>query len=108
MAMLAIVDRSAFVPSLITRWSSVAPTAGNAGIPDAQGHSVTQDELAEGVDPECRTGYWCGWPEKFDCLLWIDFGHAPTALPAALQIWAQGSFFTLYRIIAPASRGPRE
>jgi len=108
MAMLAIIDRSAFVPGMITRWTSVEPTARNAGMPDAQGRSLTSDELAAGVEPECRAGYWCRWPEKFDYLLWIDFGHRPAALPAHLQLWAQGSFFTLYRIIAPSSRGTSE
>jgi len=108
MAMFAIIDRGAFVPGMITRWTALEPTARNAGMPDAQGHSLTPEELAAGVEPECGAGYWCGWPEKFDYLLWIDFGSRPAAPPAPLQLWAQGSFFTLYRIVAPSARGARE
>jgi hypothetical protein len=98
MAMLAIIDRGAFVPGMITRWTAVEPTVPSAELLAAQGYSLTPDQLAAGEEPECQAGYWCDWPRKFDYLLWIDFGHAPAALPAHLQVWAQGSFFTLYRI----------
>jgi|HubBroStandDraft_1064217.scaffolds.fasta_scaffold00272_23 hypothetical protein len=107
MAALAIVDRSAFVPGMITRFTAIEPTARNAGFSAAQGRSLTAAELAAGDMPDCLPAEWsCGWPAKFDHLLWIDFGRPPATLPARLQTSARGSFFTLYRITGEDGDAP--
>ena len=88
---------------MITRFTAIEPTARNARFFAGEGKTVTPSELAAGVDPACRPADWfCGWPTQFDYLVWVDFGRRPAILPPHLQLWTQGSFFTLYRITADA------
>jgi hypothetical protein len=109
MPMLAIIDRSAFVPYFFASWTPVRFNARNAALFQTQGRLLTPSELVESAAPEWhpsrpdwpdRLGempYWLNWPKKFDYVLSIDFSR--TAIPLAnLQPWASGSFFEIYRI----------
>lgn len=111
MPMLAIIDRGAFVPYLYTSWTTIAPVA-NAGRPaHSVGAPLTPEELRDALRPERRAEilaardilgaapYWVDWPDKFDFVVWIDFGQKPDDLPAPLRDVHAGSFFHIYRIV---------
>jgi|HubBroStandDraft_1064217.scaffolds.fasta_scaffold00090_8 hypothetical protein len=97
-ALLAVIDRSVFVPTLFSGWTVIQPTARNDGRWQTQGDPLTRDQLVDGTGANCGTKYWCDWPEKFEYLLWIDFGRSGPELPPHLNLKVRGSFFTLYHI----------
>jgi hypothetical protein len=110
---LAVIDRGAFVTSLFTGWTPAEPSERNRGMSRILGGILTPDELLARADSQVSPGdyHWIDqlgeppccldWPQHFDFALWIDFGHPPPTLPQALRPWASGSFFHIYRIVAP-------
>jgi hypothetical protein len=108
---LAVLDRGAFYTPLFTGWYPIEPSARNAGMQRLLGGILTPAELLERLDqpspaapvldelgePPCCYD----WPEHFDFVLWTDFGSPPASLPNALEPWASGSFFHIYRITRP-------
>ncbi|HXP74291.1 MAG TPA: hypothetical protein VN823_09105 [Stellaceae bacterium] len=114
MPALAVIDRSAFIPYLFTGWTSIVPTARNAGLFKTEAMPLTADMLREGAiataaDPASNhpgasgePRYWSDWPKHFDFVLWIDFGSASEPGLATLQPVAQGSFFRIYRVAPPS------
>jgi hypothetical protein len=118
MAALAVIDRSAFVPYMFTGWTTIAVTPRNRDIAQRVGWPATPDELRKSADPEERgtldTGpdiygerpYWRDWPNRFDFVLWIDFGSRPNDVPRQLRPVAHASFFEIYRVerLAPRNR----
>ena len=108
-SMVALIDRDAFLPFLVTGISIVHPTplmrsSSAAGgrplhLSDLKDSSSRQDDSAEDqADAESLRVYWSGWEHKFDYLLIQHFGQRPTALPANLQPVATSSVADLYRI----------
>jgi hypothetical protein len=118
---LAVLDRDAFVPTFEMQLSlafeqrlgPIEQAPRNLGRYPQQGLPLRLDQLRAGAgrdpatppalpgSPAERPGeipYWVDWPDKFEYLLVIDFGEPVPGLPKYLQISAQGSFFTLYRI----------
>jgi hypothetical protein len=98
LALLAVIDRSAYVPTFFSTWTVVEPTARNGGRAPSDTSTPRPNELAVESDSSCDPEYLCHWPEKFDYLLWIDYGERPSPLPAHLATVATGSFFTIYRV----------
>jgi hypothetical protein len=110
MPALAIIDRNAFIPYLFTGWTTVAPGPRNAGRFASQSVPISPELLIDAAKPPANPAasgqpnilgempYWVGWPEKFEFVLWIDFGVPPPDLPGQLKPWAEGSFFHIYRV----------
>lgn len=106
---LLVIDRGAFYPYLFTGWTTVQPTPRNAGLYQSQGLPLKPEQLAPGALASNDVGeppYWGDWPHKFDFVLSLDFGTSMTPLPEALEPWASGSFFHIYRIRPPPAYRP--
>jgi len=112
MALLAVVDRSAFVPTLFTD-----PTKQPVRAAPARAAMDTQFgapiELALLVDSalggEAVAGgvgmerFWQDWPQRYDYVLITHFGSKGNPLPDLLITVHEGSFFDIYRIERGAS-----
>jgi len=110
LAALAVIDRSTFIPYLFSGWTTIEPTARNAGLFETTGYPLpsalllTSTTVAQ-MDAASRAPnmlgempYWGGWPQKFDFVLWIKFGPEPPPRLPQLQAVASGSFFYIYRV----------
>ncbi|MGH7084413.1 MAG: hypothetical protein ACREFN_05410, partial [Acetobacteraceae bacterium] len=107
---LAVIDRSAFVPYVFTGWTTIAVAPRNRDIAEPVGAPATSGELREGADPAEREAldarrnvfgerpYWRDWPDKFDYVLWMDFGSRPKDVPPQLVPVDSGSFFQIFRV----------
>jgi hypothetical protein len=108
-AMVAVIDRDAFVPYLFTGLGTVRPTAGirasitPTGVPlplsrlvDAMG--LRDDPAGDTPDGGGGRIYWLGWEEKFDYVLIQHFGNRPATVPANLRLVATSPVADLYRI----------
>lgn len=109
MPALAIIDRDAFIPYLFTGWTTVVPGPRNTGRFQSSGLPISPKLLIDAALPRANPAaaqpnilgempYWVNWPEKFEFVLWIDFGVLPPYLPGQLKPWAEGSFFHIYRV----------
>ena len=111
MPSLAVMDRDVFIPYQFTGWTTIKPALGNAGMFMTQGLPLKPAELVESVSPDGRkryiqfrnlageTHYALDWPDKFDYVLWIDFGERRELFPERLKLVASGSFFKFYQIL---------
>jgi len=111
---LAVIDRSVFMPYLFSGWTSISPTARNAGLFKTSAPPLSPEDLATAAkmdepdspyaQPDLRgeLPYWRDWAKHFDYLLWVDFG-ANLLLPQEKNLTpvATGSFFKIYRIVRP-------
>ena len=107
---LAVIDRAAFIPSLFTGWFPIEPAPRNRGLTSMPGGTLTPAQLAarasrDAAPPESAERDVFGeapccfnWPETYDVVLWMDFGHPPDVLPPHLELLGSGSFFHIYRI----------
>jgi hypothetical protein len=113
MAALAVIDRSAFIPSLFTGSNPVRPAPRNTGLFHTQTMPLAPEALALSMTPEQMRAldlqpnflgerpFWGNWPEHFDFVLWLDFGQTPTPDLAPLRLAASGRVFRLYRVVRP-------
>ncbi|MGH7103439.1 MAG: hypothetical protein ACREFJ_13690, partial [Acetobacteraceae bacterium] len=113
---LAVIDRAAFVPYVFTGWTTIAVAPRNRDIAESVGAPATPEDLREGADPAARQAldarrnffgerpYWRDWPDKFDYVLWLDFGSRPNNVPPQLVPLARGSFFQIFRLQRPSMR----
>ena len=109
---MAIIDRDAFIPNLIAGWTLIAAAPRNEALFVREDDPISPEQLFYGARPAGardivippnrlgRPAYWLDWPEKFDHVLWIDFG-VPGPVPPQLRLVATGSFFRLYRVARP-------
>jgi hypothetical protein len=109
---LAVVDRDAFIPYLFTDWTAVKPLPRNAGRYEDVSSPLSPELLVASASPEWgqlhpdirnragHTPYWVGWTEKFDFVVWLDFGERSGLLSEKLRLVASGSFFAIYRIVS--------
>ena len=107
---LAVMDRDAFIPYLFIQFT-IKPAPRNAGGFVSVGLPLSPEELVATASPEWgqlhpgvrnmvgEPPYWLGWTQKFDFVLWIDFGERSELLPEKLRRVASGSFFEIYRIV---------
>ena len=111
---LAVIDRSVFMPYLFSGWTSISPTARNAGLYYSSSAPPSPEELALSArmdqpnspyyKPNSRgeLPYWRDWQQHFDYLLWLDYGaDLPLPRDATLEPVALGSFFKIFRIAKP-------
>jgi hypothetical protein len=107
---LAVIDRSAFYPYIITEFTPLDVTPRNRAVLGS-GRPVTPEDLARSVDPGVaksldtlrdifgRRLFWSDWPQAFDYVLWIDYGGMPKPRLTQLRPLASGSVFEIYQII---------
>ncbi len=111
MALVATIDRDAFVPFLFTDAKPVQarPEFRQTMSPYAKALSVQQlwEGFARHDPPEGPpaagnggTIYWLGWTEKFDDVLVLHFGTDLGRLPPVLQKLAGSDVADLYRVTA--------
>jgi hypothetical protein len=109
MPSLAVMDRGAFIPYLFTQFT-IRPAPRNAGGFVSVGLPLSPEELVTAspdwgqLHPGMQNmvgerPYWLDWTQRFDFVLWIDFGERSELLPEKLSLVASGSFFKIYRII---------
>ncbi len=109
MAMLAVIDRDAFVPTLFTGMTTVRvrPDRVFSSTPNGLPISLLQLRQCErandgGVEHSDYNNvgariYWLGWPTKFD-YVFVQHGPAPYEVPAILTRVASSRTADLYRI----------
>jgi hypothetical protein len=108
MAVLAVVDRSAFVPTLFTDPAKqpVGAAPARVSIDTEFGAPI---ELALLVDSAYggtavaggvgMKPFWEDWPRRYDYVLITHFGAKGNPLPELLFPIHEGSFFDIYRVV---------
>jgi hypothetical protein len=115
-ALLAVVDRDAFVPYLFTWFMTVRPTPAMLASSTPVGSPLDLSDIQAGFGRKDSPGapqgdglggrvYWMGWEHKFDYLLYEHFGRRPAALPGNVRLVSSSSVADLYRI-ERGSRAP--
>jgi hypothetical protein len=115
MPSLAVIDRSAFLPSVFTGWKTLEVAPRNQQISQLGGwdpitpelllesvgheHARTHDDVSNSINLLIEPPYWRDWPRTFDFVLWIDFAGAPKPQLEMLHPVASGSFFQIYRVV---------
>jgi hypothetical protein len=110
LAALAVIDRAAFIPLLFTGWVAIDPAPRNRDLASMLGGTLTPAQLVARASRDVATPgpndrdvlgqmpCCFDWPEIYDVVLWIDFGHPPDVLLPQLEPLSSGSFFHIYRI----------
>lgn len=110
---LAIIERSAFVPTLFTGHTMVKASPDRLAIDTPNGTPISAELLKGTVSRDglpFKLGdnlsrysqiFWIGWPENFDYVMSIRFENTENPLPEYLDRAFQGSFFDLYRVKRP-------
>lgn len=107
MATLAVIDRSAFVPTLFTDPAKqpVRAAPARAAMDTEFGAPIDLPLLVDsahgghavagglGMKP-----FWQGWPKRYDYVLITHFGARGNPLPGFLAAVYEGSFFTVYSV----------
>ena len=108
MPVMAVVDRSAFVPTLFTDPAKQPVRSAPArkamdtefGAPIELALLVDSahggDAVAGGVG---MRPFWTDWPRRYDYVLITHFGATGNPLPSLLAPVHEGSFFDIYRIM---------
>jgi len=109
MASLAVIERSAFVPTLFTGHTMVDSSESVKHIDTPVGNPVLPDALVSGADAAKSPiplgyaferyvrAYWVGWPRTFDYAFVIHFLDEPNPSPRYLIPVRRGTFFDIYR-----------
>ena len=115
---LAVIERSAFTPTLFTGHVGVTAAPRVRRIDTPTGTPLPRDILRDFADPAHSRFplgyhleryvwvYWTGWPTHYDYAVAIRFANASNPDPAHLQRVARGSFFDIYRVAAPSPPTP--
>lgn len=110
---LAVIERSAFLPTLFTGHVGVDATADLRHLETPSGLPLSRDMLREFADPKTSPmplgfhvsrymwNYWTGWPLHYDYVVSIRFANESNPDPAHLQPVVRGSFFDIYRVLNP-------
>jgi hypothetical protein len=119
LAALGVIDRAVFFPYLFTGWTPIDTTLRNAPMSQREAVPATPDQLIEGADPAAANyarfvaaqtdvhgelPYWRDWPDRFDFVLWIDFGGTQRFELKELKPLRGGSFFEIYRVVRSSER----
>jgi hypothetical protein len=107
MPVLAVIDRSAFVPTMFTDPAKQPVRAAPAReamdsyfgapieLPLLVDSATGGNEVAGGVGMQ---PYWKDWPARYDYVLITHFGEKGNPLPEFLTPVREGSFFDIYRV----------
>lgn len=117
LAALAVIDRSVFMPFLFTDPAKqpVRASAARKAIDAPFGAPLDYKLLQAGMEGRARQPddggdiytdrpFWSDWPARYDYLLLTHFGVRDNPAPSILEPVHEGSFFTIFRIIAPPAR----
>jgi hypothetical protein len=112
---LAVIERSVFLPTLFTGHTTIAPAPALRPIDTPVGDPISRELLATGADPAASPlplgyrlehymrAYWIGWPQHFDYLLLIHFGHPEALASDRLVPVAHGRMLDIFRIRRPGA-----
>ena len=115
MASLAIIERSAFVPTEFTGFTMIGAADGVKAIDTPVGDPISAEVLAKYDDPAHSLyplghrferyvwAFWVGWPATFDYAVSIRFSHTANPFPAHLKRLVKGTFFDVYRVVKPGA-----
>lgn len=111
LALLAVIERSAFVPILFTGVTQVRPTEAVRDLDSATGDPLRSEDLLAGLDPQFialnrnrvldayHRVYWADWPGHFDYLIRISPAELDPRIAARLGPVSRHSFFEIARIL---------
>jgi hypothetical protein len=115
LAALAVIERSAFLPTLFTGHTGIRAAPGVQHLDTPVGVPLTRAILRQDMDPKTSRFplghhfsryvwiYWTGWPAQYDYAVSIRFANPENPALELLQPVERGSYFDIYRVIAPAS-----
>jgi hypothetical protein len=110
---LAVIERSAFYPTLFTGHTTIDASAATAQIDSPVGTPVSRKILSATADPSKSPYplshrlsryvwlYWIGWPAHFDYVLSIRHDNSANPYPSRLERLHEGSYFDIYRVTRP-------
>ncbi len=113
MPVLAVIDRSAFVPTMFTDPAKQPVRAAPARetmdtyfgapieLPLLVDSATGGNDVAGGVGMQ---PYWEDWPSRYDYVVITHFGEKGNPLPELLVPVQEGSFFDIYRIATRTNR----
>ncbi len=115
LAMVAVIDRDAFVPYLFIGNTPVVPRAGLRDSSSSISSAIDLGQLWDGYKRGDPPGgapvfgwggrmYWLGWVGKFDYVLVEHFGAAVGGLPGVLRRVSKGAVADLYAVDGGAGR----
>lgn len=112
---LAVIERSAFLPTLFTGHVGIDATARLRHLETPSGLPLSRDMLREFSDPKTSAiplgfhltrymwNYWTGWPRHYDYAVSVRFANESNPDPEHLRLVERGSFFDIYRVMRPAA-----
>lgn len=108
---LAVIERSAFVPTLFTISGPVHARERNRGLNAPSGvplpaplllpaaDAAEAGKLGQLVGDKGMPYFWAAWPRHFDHVVWLHYGAGAAGVPEGYLVpVSEGSFFTLYRV----------
>jgi hypothetical protein len=112
LAMVATIDRNAFIPFLFTGTTAVQPRPEWRTAASPSSLPIDLDQFKEGMlygDPPSGPPpygyggqqYWLGWPRKFSFVLVECYGRHDIPLPAFLHRLAHSEIADLYEVDQP-------
>jgi len=112
LALVATIDRNAFIPFLFTGTTAVQPKPEWREAASPSSLPIDLDQFKEGIaggDPPSGPPpygyggqqYWLGWPHKFSFVLLEHYGRRDITLPAFLHPVARSDIADLYRVDQP-------
>jgi hypothetical protein len=112
LALVATIDRNAFIPFLFTGTTAVQPRPEWRDAASPSSLPIDLDQFREGmVHGDPPTGpppygyggqeYWLGWPRKFSFVLMEHYGRHDITVPAFLYPVPRSAIADLYRVDRP-------
>jgi hypothetical protein len=117
LAGLAVIERSVFLPTLFTGHVGLRAAPAVQHLDTPVGVPLTRAILRQDMDPKTSRFplghhfsryvwiYWTGWPAQYDYAVAVRFANSENPAPEHLQPVERGSYFDIYRVIAPAPAG---
>jgi hypothetical protein len=115
---LAVIERSVFLPTLFTGFTTIKAAPALQPIDTPVGNPISPRLLASGADPATspyplghrlehymRT-FWVGWPNHFDYVLAIRFGRAAPLDPAHVRPVTRGRDVQILEVVRSSDAPP--
>ena len=110
---LAVIERDVFTPTQFTN-RAAQPVQASPGLRDIDvpfGKPISPEMLSAALDPgrsaeleamaraRLTYPYWKDWPERFEYLLYVNWGVYANPAPRYLRSVVKGSFFEIFEIV---------